>query len=100
LLPLLLAFAIVGGCDNAPPPVVDPAKTPWLDPESQIEGLKNSDFRIRGLSAFNLGNMGPRAAGAIPELERLAKDDPKEKVRENAAEALEKIRAAAGEPSE
>jgi hypothetical protein len=100
LFTLLLALGVLGGCDKGPPSAVDPAKTPWLDPKSQIEGLENSDFRIRGLSAFNLGNMGARAAEAIPELERLAKNDPHQKVRENAAEALAKIRAVAGESSE
>jgi hypothetical protein len=97
---LLLSLGSVVGCKQAPPPTADPAKTPWLDPKSQVEGLKNSDFRIRGLSAFHLGNMGARATDAIPELDRLAKDDPNVKVRENAAEAVAKIRAASGEPSE
>ena len=100
LFPLLLALGTILGCYKAPPPAIDPAKTPWLDPKSQIEGLKSSDFRIRGLSAFNLGNMGARAAEAIPELERLAKADSHEKVRENAAEALAKIRAAAASSKE
>ena len=70
------------------------------DPQSQIEGLKNSDVRIRGISAFNLGNMGAKAADAIPVLEKLAKDDANPKVRENARLALEKIRAAAGSSGE
>jgi HEAT repeat protein len=65
-----------------------------------MQGLKNEDFRIRGLSAFNLGNMGEKAAGAILELEQLAKADPNAKVRQNAAEAANKIRAATGQPSD
>ena len=97
---LLVVFSTIG-CDNSPPPPTDPAKAPWLlDPQSQIEGLKNSDVRIRGISAFNLGNMGAKAAGAIPELEKLAKDDANPKVRDNARLALEKIRAAVGSSSE
>lgn len=98
---LLLVVGTIGGCEKSPPPVTDPAKAPWLlDPKLQIEGLKNGDFRIRGLSAFNLGNMGAKAADAIPDLEKLSKDDPNPKVRENAREALEKIRAATDKTSE
>jgi hypothetical protein len=93
---ILFLAGISIGCDNGPPQVIDPAKTPWLDPNTQIESLKDSNFKIRGLAAFNLGNMGERAASAIPELERLAQNDPHPKVRENAAAALEKIRRAAG----
>jgi HEAT repeat protein len=100
---LLVAVVVLGniaGCGEAPTPPIDPAKSPWLNPASQIDGLKNSDFRIRGLSAFNLGNLGAKTGDAIPELERLAKEDPNQKVRENAAEALAKIRAAAGNSNE
>ena len=67
-----------------------------LDPPLQIKNLKNGDPRIRGLAAFNLGNMGSKAADAIPELERIAQSDSEQRVRENAKEALEKIRAAGG----
>ncbi len=94
---ILLAASVLFGCDNGPPQVIDPNKTPWLDPQTQIESLKDPNFKIRGLAAFNLGNMGERAVGAVPELERLAKNDPNPKVRENATAALEKIRAASGE---
>lgn len=100
IVTLLLIVGTITGCENAPPPVTDLAKTPWLDPKVQMEGLKNQDFRIRGLSAFNLGNMGATAADAIPELEKLAKDDTNPKVRHNAAEALEKIQAATGKTGE
>lgn len=91
-----LVVAVVAGCGESAAPPADLSKTPWLDPQAQIEGLKSSDYRVRGLSAFHLGNLGAAAIGAVPELERLAKDDANEKVRENAAEALEKIRAATG----
>jgi HEAT repeat protein len=94
---LLVLSASTAGCEKAPPPVTDPAKAPWrLDPNMQIDGLKNRDFRIRGLSAFNLGNMGAKAANAIPFLEKLAKDDPNPKVRDNAQQAVDKIRSASG----
>jgi hypothetical protein len=97
----MAAFLLtVGGCKNEPPATVDPAKAPWLDPKAQMEGLKSPDFKIRGLSAFHLGNMGARAAEAIPELEKLAQDDAHGKVRDNAREALEKIRAASDNGSE
>jgi HEAT repeat protein len=89
-------IGLFAGCGrSAPPPITDPAKAPWLlDASVQIEGLNDRDYRIRGLSAFNLGNMGAKAEHAIPILEKLATDDPNTKVRENAREALEKIRGA------
>lgn len=95
---MALAYGMaVVGCEKAPAPVADPAKAPWLfEPQSQIDGLKNSDFRLRGISAFNLGNMGEKAAVALPELEKLAQNDPNPKVREKAREAADKIRAATG----
>jgi hypothetical protein len=44
--------------------------------------------------------MGATAIDAVPQLEKLAQGDPQPKVRENAREALERIRAAAGSSSE
>lgn len=94
-LVLLLAIVFPSGCKKSPPPPADPAKAPWLlDPQSQIKGLKDDDFRVRGLSAFNLGNMGAKAAEAIPMLEKLSRDDPNDKVRENAREAVGRIQGA------
>jgi HEAT repeats len=90
---LVVAVASPIGCQKQTPPA-DVSNAPWLDPKAQMEGLKNSDYRIRGISAFNLGNMGAKAAEALPELARLAASDPQPKVRENACEALEKIKAA------
>ena len=84
------------GCEKTVAPPPDLSKTPWLDPKVQLEGLKDGDARIRGVSAINLGNIGAPAADAMPALEQLAKNDPAPKVREQAAKALEKIRAAAG----
>ena len=91
------AAVIFGGCREQPELPADLSKAPWLDPKAQMEGLRSSDFRIRGISAFNLGNMGARATEAVPELERLAANDPEPKVRENAREAVEKINAASGD---
>lgn len=49
-------------------------------------------WNARNFAATRLGRMGPAAAEAIPELERLAAKDPNPTVRKTAAEALEKIR--------
>jgi HEAT repeat protein len=75
---------------------IDPSKTPWLDPQAKIKALKQSDQRVRDLAAAQLGEMGARAADALPELERLANDDPEPNVRERAKEAIDKIQAATG----
>ena len=92
---LVLVACCAAGCEKAPPPPTDPAQAPWLlDPKLQIEHLKSDDFRLRGIAAFNLGNMGAKASDGLPELERLAKDDPEAKVRKLASEAAAKIRAA------
>ena len=89
-----LTVVVSFGCNKTPPPVTDPAMAPWLDPKAQLKGLKDGEYRIRGLSAFHLGNMGAKSAAALPELERIARDDPNEKVRQLAKDAVAKIRAA------
>jgi hypothetical protein len=89
-----LTAAISVGCGKSPPPVTDLSKAPWLDPKVQAEGLKQSDMRLRGLSAVNLGKIGAPAADALPALEELAQSDPEPKVRKLAREAIDKIRAA------
>ena len=96
ILGCLLIFLSVG-CDKTPS-VAEPTPetTPWLFPETQIKQLKASDFKARAVAARSLGKMGARAEAAIPELERLANEDKNPKVREIAAEALEKIRAEVG----
>ena len=95
ILTLFAVVALFSGCKQSQQPVTDAAKAPWLlDPQSQIKSLKDGNFRIRGIAAFNLGNMGAKAAEAVPALDRLAHEDPNDKVRENAREAVEKIRAA------
>jgi hypothetical protein len=93
---LLILAAPIAGCSRTPTPIIDPAKMPWTDPKVQMEGLTNRDVRIRGISAFNLGNIGAKAVDALPTLEKLAKNDPNPKVRGNAQEAVNKIRSASG----
>ena len=89
----LLAVGI--GCGSEPP-APTPDQAPWLFPEKQIELLSSSDFRARALAARNLGKMGAKAEIAIDDLEKL-QDDENARVRELAAEALEKIRKAVAE---
>jgi hypothetical protein len=89
-----VTLAISCGCSKSAPPVTDLSKAPWLDPKVQAEGLKQSDMRLRGLSAVNLGKIGAPAAEALPALEELAESDPEPKVRQLAREAVDKIRAA------
>ena len=96
---LLLAFISASGCEKSVPTETAPPGTPWLDPTSQIKSLKDGSYRVRGLAALNLGNMGAKASDAIPDLEKLSREDPNEKVRENARQAVEKIRAAANKPN-
>lgn len=97
LVGAILFTALVAGCGKSTAPVTDPDKAPWLfDPQSQIDGLKNSDYRLRRLSALNLGNMKERAAEALPLLENLAEKDPHPKVRESASQAAGAIRDAVG----
>jgi len=59
--------------------------------------LGDADSGARRMAASLLGRLGPKAAEAIPELERLAADDPDADVREAAGGALEKMRE---EPAE
>lgn len=94
LAALVIGLVVAGGCGKAPPPPADLSKAPWLDPQVQIKNLKESDERVRRAAASNLGGMGANAAAALPELERLAASDPSTKVRDNAKEAIEKIKAA------
>jgi HEAT repeat protein len=74
----------------------DLSKTPWLDPQAKIKALRQSDQRVRGLAATQLGELGAQAVDALPELERLAKEDPDLNVRARAKESVAKIRAATG----
>ena len=90
---LVAVLACALGCHKPAAPInADPATTPWLDPKAQIKNLKNTDPRIRSVAATSLGVMGTKAAEAVPELERLAREDANPKVRDAAKEAIEKIR--------
>lgn len=96
----MFAWVLAGvcslGCGRSAPTETDPSKTPWLDPQAKMKALKQSDRRVRGLAASQLGEMGAKAVDALPELERLAKDDPDPDVRERAKKSVDKIRAATG----
>jgi len=94
---MLLFLVAVAGCDSGPK-AAEPTleTTPWLFPGPNIEQLSARDFRARAVAARSLGRMGAEAKAAIPELERLVKEDENAKVREIATIALEKIRAATG----
>jgi len=64
----------------------------WSDPQKQIELLGSNLPQVRILAVTNLGNAGKAAEDAIPALEKIAENDPEERVRTAAQEALGKIR--------
>lgn len=95
LVLVLLAQLPLLGCGRPSAPLeTDLSKTPWLDPQMQVKSLQESDPRVRGLAAQNLGNLGAKAVSALPDLERIAENDPDQKVRERARSAVDKIKAA------
>jgi hypothetical protein len=51
--------------------------------------LADADPQVRGGALQSLRNLGPRAAGAIPALKKLAEEDPR--WRENARETIKRI---------
>jgi len=55
-----------------------------------IPKLEHQNPQVRTMAAIRLGVMGPDALEAVAALEKL-KDDPNERVRNAAAEALKKI---------
>lgn len=57
-----------------------------------LKALGDPDANVRPEAASALGEIGPVAKQAIPELERLAEEDPNRAVRRSALEALGKIR--------
>ncbi|MCA9187977.1 MAG: hypothetical protein R3E01_06620 [Pirellulaceae bacterium] len=85
-----LVFVASLGCGKPEVPAAD-ADAPWLDVESQRQLLRQNDVRLKILAANNLGRMGPAAAPAITDLERLAKSEDA-KLSAAAESALEKIR--------
>jgi HEAT repeat protein len=60
-----------------------------------IAGLAQSVPKYRQAAAESLGNLGPLAKDALAELQKAAKDDPDQAVRQSAAQAVEKIGQAA-----
>jgi HEAT repeat protein len=60
-----------------------------------IAGLAQSVPKYRQAAAESLGNLGPLAKDALAELQKAAKDDPDQAVRQTAVQALEKIGQAA-----
>ncbi len=95
LLALMLVTA-VAGCGGAEDS--QEVKLPKLadknsvDVPRTIEALSHAEPRVRILNAYRLGELGPRAAEAIPALQKLTNDpDPRVKLR--AEEALAKIQA-------
>jgi hypothetical protein len=57
---------------------------------SYVNDLGSSSWRARKKGARGLGELGPSAGVAAPELEKLL-DDPDEQVRKAAADALSRV---------
>jgi HEAT repeat protein len=65
--------------------------------------LADSDSSVRSQDAFIFGFMGAKAAGALPDLQKVAESDPDSHVAQSARESIAKIRQAmgnGGKPSE
>ena len=60
--------------------------------DALIRALTDRDNVVRMLAAFNLGQMGTPALGAISLLENISEVDQDAKVREHAARTLNKLR--------
>ncbi len=60
-----------------------------------IAGLANAVPKYRQGAAESLGNLGPLAKDALAQLQKTAKEDPDQAVRQAAAQAVEKISEAA-----
>jgi HEAT repeats len=60
---------------------------------SLIRALEDRDSTVRMMAAFNLGQMGDPAMGALEMLEELAERDPDQKVRDTSLKTLNKLRA-------
>lgn len=98
MLTVLLGLPIVTstGCNRSDEATATdvrlPEGTPMADPNKQLELLSDQQAKVRRMAAKNLGEMGAAAEVAIPKLEELAENDPDEKAREAASEALQQIR--------
>ncbi len=65
------------------------------DVQAAIADLKHQDGIVRLKAVKELGEMGPRARAAAPDLTHLARNDPDEDVRQIAARALTRIQGQA-----
>jgi HEAT repeat protein len=65
--------------------------------EHLLEGLRSGNERMRGISTFELGKLGPEAAGAVPLLAELYARDRNLDVRWSAAWGLGKMGRAAAD---
>jgi HEAT repeat protein len=65
--------------------------------EPLLEGLRSKQERTRGISTFELGKLGPEAAGAVPLLAELCTWDRNLDVRWSAAWGLGKMGGAAAD---
>jgi HEAT repeat protein len=57
---------------------------------SYLNDLESSSWRARKKGAKGLGQLGPVAGAAVPQLEKLL-DDPEEEVRKAAGDALSRV---------
>ena len=62
--------------------------------------LKDKDERVRLNAISGLGNIGPKAQTALPELERISKEDNDPDTREMARDARKRIISPQTKPSE
>jgi hypothetical protein len=60
--------------------------------DALVRALEDRDASVRLLAAFNIGQMGAPALGALPTLEEMIERDPDAKVREQAAKTVNKLR--------
>lgn len=86
---------LIASPDNVapPPPDAGPARVPAPDAATAvlIARLRADDAMERLTAAKQLGALGPTAAAALPELRRVAEEDPDDDVRAVAARAVAAI---------
>ena len=66
-----------------------------LDVSEALQALRDDDWQVRTAAAMALGEIGPRAAVAVPDLIQTLEKDKREDVRRAAAEALGSIKPTA-----